>query len=487
VSLDGTTWLTYDYDDASRLDKIHRGTAIFDFGYDDAHRRTSLDFPNLVHTAHGYDTLSRVLSVVATRGQTAIASSNYTYDDAGNRLTKTHPGSYSEAYVYDPLDRLREVTRGSTVTEQYTYDKVGNRNRPPWTYSDRNELLSSGSATFTYDLRGNRTTRVEGAVTWTYEWNAEDQLTRVLSNGTEVARYKYDPLGRRVQKVVGTDVHAWLYDGEDILRESEGGITFGFVHGPGIDEALARQASTGVVIYGHADGLGSGIKVTNSLGQVIFTRQYDAFGNLEVGASQGSYAFTGREWDPETGLYYYRARYYDPKIGRFISEDPIGFHGGDVNLYGYVRNNPVNRGDPSGFGGPDEDIIIRQTLFPPRPADYRSVTCNLGPLSFNAASTPSASSPINDGVAGVGLTFPKSCGCSFTAGFVLTGAPPIKFLTGPSWSFGWFQGIGAAITVTGSLDVAVEIGVGVGLKMGGRSQRIGLISEEPPSKCSSCQ
>lgn len=60
------------------------------------------------------------------------------------------------------------------------------------------------------------------------------------------------------------------------------------------------------------------------------------------------YTYTGREWDRETGLYYYRARYYDPIEGRFISKDPIGFLGGDLNLFGYVQNNPVNRIDPSG-------------------------------------------------------------------------------------------------------------------------------------------
>jgi RHS repeat-associated protein len=48
------------------------------------------------------------------------------------------------------------------------------------------------------------------------------------------------------------------------------------------------------------------------------------------------------------GLYYMRARYYDPSVGRFISEDPLGFAGGDVNLSAYVLNNPVNRIDPSG-------------------------------------------------------------------------------------------------------------------------------------------
>lgn len=66
------------------------------------------------------------------------------------------------------------------------------------------------------------------------------------------------------------------------------------------------------------------------------------------GPANGIKAFTGREWDPETGLYYYRARYYDAKVGRFISEDPIGFDGG-VNLYAYVYDNPVIFTDPTGL------------------------------------------------------------------------------------------------------------------------------------------
>jgi RHS repeat-associated protein len=67
-----------------------------------------------------------------------------------------------------------------------------------------------------------------------------------------------------------------------------------------------------------------------------------------VGAAQAGYAFTGREWDPETGFYNYRARYYAPGLGRFVSEDPIGFKGG-LNLYGYVDGDPVNWADPSGL------------------------------------------------------------------------------------------------------------------------------------------
>jgi RHS repeat-associated protein len=56
------------------------------------------------------------------------------------------------------------------------------------------------------------------------------------------------------------------------------------------------------------------------------------------------------------GLYHMRARYYDPNVGRFISEDPLGFGGGDVNLYAYARNNPVMLIDPFGLAPPDRSI-----------------------------------------------------------------------------------------------------------------------------------
>ncbi len=47
-----------------------------------------------------------------------------------------------------------------------------------------------------------------------------------------------------------------------------------------------------------------------------------------MGAVINPHTYTGREYDAESGLYYYRARYYNPTIGRFLSEDPIGFEGG---------------------------------------------------------------------------------------------------------------------------------------------------------------
>jgi RHS repeat-associated protein len=77
---------------------------------------------------------------------------------------------------------------------------------------------------------------------------------------------------------------------------------------------------------------------------------YEPFGNVTVsGAANGNYyQFTGRENDA-TGLYYYRARYYSPKFQRFISQDPIGFRGGETNLYGYAYGNPISVIDSFGY------------------------------------------------------------------------------------------------------------------------------------------
>jgi RHS repeat-associated protein len=78
---------------------------------------------------------------------------------------------------------------------------------------------------------------------------------------------------------------------------------------------------------------------------------YEPFGKTTTtgSADSNSFQFTGRESDGPTGLDYYRARYYRPDLQRFISEDPVGFAGGDADLYAYVGNAPIDYIDPSGL------------------------------------------------------------------------------------------------------------------------------------------
>ena len=60
------------------------------------------------------------------------------------------------------------------------------------------------------DPNGNLATKAEGTDNWAYSWNAENQLVKVEKNEAEVARFAYDPLGRRVEKVVAGGVTTTL-------------------------------------------------------------------------------------------------------------------------------------------------------------------------------------------------------------------------------------------------------------------------------------
>ena len=63
-----------------------------------------------------------------------------------------------------------------------------------------------------------------------------------------------------------------------------------------------------------------------------------------------SVTYTGRTYDPESGLCYYRYRYYHPRLASFLSRDPIGYNAGDINRYDYVSSSPVNALDPFEHG-----------------------------------------------------------------------------------------------------------------------------------------
>ncbi len=122
-----------------------------------------------------------------------------------------------------------------------------------------------------------------------------------------------------------------------------------YTQGSGIDEPLAEVRS-GTISYYDQDWLGSVTSLSSSTGSLANTYVYDASGNLtaSTGSVVNPFQYTGRDYDPETGLRYYRARYLDSAAGRFLSEDPVGFAGGDA-FYGYSENNPASLLDPFGL------------------------------------------------------------------------------------------------------------------------------------------
>jgi len=144
-----------------------------------------------------------------------------------------------------------------------------------------------------------------------------------------------------------------VYDGANPYADFDGSGTLSerYLYGPAVDMIMVRLSAEGDIAWYLTDHLGSVRDIADTAGTVIDHIQYDSFGDVlsETNPEAGDrFKFTGREFDSATGLYYYRARYYDAAIGRFISEDPLGFRAGDPNLYRYVNNAPGVGLDPTG-------------------------------------------------------------------------------------------------------------------------------------------
>jgi len=200
------------------------------------------------------------------------------------------------------------------------------------------------------DNNGNTLADAQGR---SYTWDFENRLTQAIVPGTNggTMTFRYDPWGRRIQKSGPLGTTNYLYDGINLLEEldNSGTVLARYNQGSWIDEVLSQLRSSTTSYY-EQDGLGSVTSLSNASAALSNTYTFDSFGNLI--ASSGSIAnpfqYTGREFDAETGLRFYRLRYFDPSVGRFISEDPIGFGGGD-NFYRYVQNNVTLLIDPFGL------------------------------------------------------------------------------------------------------------------------------------------
>jgi RHS repeat-associated protein len=259
-------------------------------------------------------------------------------------------------YGYDQIYELLSATQGGTTTESYTYDPVGNRlsslELSPYQYNASNELTQTPNALYAQDANGNTTIKTDSTGSTTYTWDYENRLTSVTLPGTGgIVTFKYDPFGRRIEKISSSATSIFAYDGPSLIEtvNSTGGIVARYMQGQNIDEPLAMQRGTTTDYY-EADGLGSITSLTNPTGAVAQSYTYDSFGNQtnSTGTLRNYFRYTAREFDTETNLYYYRARYYDPTSGRFLSEDPINFVGG-INFYAYVKNNVPNTFDPLGL------------------------------------------------------------------------------------------------------------------------------------------
>ncbi|WP_237524030.1 RHS repeat-associated core domain-containing protein [Shewanella sp. KX20019] len=106
--------------------------------------------------------------------------------------------------------------------------------------------------------------------------------------------------------------------------------------------------NTLTVSYQHTDMLGTPVMETDAEGKVVSRSVYEPFGK-RLGGEKAGIGYTGHLQDTDLGLTYMQARYYDPLIGRFYSNDPVGFKNvHNFNRYAYANNNPYKYIDPDG-------------------------------------------------------------------------------------------------------------------------------------------
>jgi RHS repeat-associated protein len=233
--------------------------------------------------------------------------------------------------TYDGLDRLKTTTGGTNIgSSSISYDGLGNITKYnskgqnlDYNYNATTNLLTSVTgisgkySAFAYDDRGN----IYANGNKTFEYNRANQLTKSGSN-----TYLYDGHNRRVKQTdaKGTSYSLYSQSGTLLYRETDdGGINYIYLG----KKLIAKD----------------GVIPENSGKQ-----HYRPFGESIEGAKD-DVGYTGHKFDTDLGLSYMQARYYDPVIGRFYSNDPIGFR--DVhsfNRYAYANNNPYKYTDPNG-------------------------------------------------------------------------------------------------------------------------------------------
>jgi len=331
MTAQGQAAVSYTYDNADRLTQISQGGAAVAFTYDTANRRTSLTLPNGVQVNYGYDNGSQLTGITYQRAGTSLGNLTYAYGANGQRTAiggslagVTLPAPIASG-SYDAANRLT-VWDGQTAA----YDNNGN-------------MMSLGASS--------------------YVWNARNQL---VSTSDGSGAFTYDTYGRRTARSVSGAATSYLHDGLNPVTINGDFLLSGLA----IDEIYTRSSSTSTTGF-LTDALGSTVALTDRSGAVTAHYTYEPYGaTTKTGSEDTSFQYTGRENDSSTNLYYYRARYYLPQLGRFISQDPIGFLGG-INSYAYVGSNPLWYTDPLGLA------------YATREAAARAALCSIYPTSFS--------------------------------------------------------------------------------------------------------
>lgn len=326
--------------------------------------------------------------------------SSWTYNQAGlpesHLVNSNQRSTRRRHYRWDANEQLKQIINGiSGGMVAFGYEDFGNlawaqyedghydyrlpdkaanlyetQSRQDRKYGPGGRLLETPDARFIYDDEGNLLKKIThtapaGIAVWEYEWYGNGMLKKVLRPDGNAVTFKYDPLGRRIEKQYKgqltrfiwdgrVPLHEWTYPAKDrpVVTIDELGDLQQSHPEPVPPETLATWVfeedtftPAAKIINGKhysliADHLGTPCEAYDESGEKVWECELDIYGRVRMLTGDPDlvpFRYPGQYADAETGLYYNGYRYYDPACGRYISVDPIRLAGG-IRSYGYVGN-----------------------------------------------------------------------------------------------------------------------------------------------------
>lgn len=376
-----STSITKNFDSRGRLTSISKNNSILvSYQYNTLGQVIGKTYGNGLSTNMQYDFANRLTNITTASG--VIQNTSFAYNNEQNKtsINRLNNPAKSEQFTYDNGRRLtnykRGIIGGSPVIENsYNYDAVGNRTsavlngvNTSYTSNNLNQLTNSNNGVqninFNFDNNGNLS--FDGLYYKTHD--AEGKLLKDSSSPSNVLRYEYDALNRRVQTNINGAVVNYTFAGLKPVEERDGS-------GSLINRTIFSNFITPVanernnqLFYYHQNELNSVEAISNQQGRLVEKYDYDVFGKLSRfdssnnpinGSLTGNrFGFTGQVFDSATNSYKFFFREYNPSIGLFSERDPIGY-GDGMGMYQYVHNNPANGIDVLGLDDCPEETILR--------------------------------------------------------------------------------------------------------------------------------
>jgi len=478
VRADNSRTTSFQYDAANRVTRVTDPFSnVVGYEYDSAGNRKKIIYPGSKAVDYLFDADNRLTSVTDWLGGTT----SYMYDTFGAGILKsaTNANGSTVTFGHDTANRLTSLSNKKADTSlitgySLTLDNVGNptsitRDEPlappipavsdtSYMFDNANQIQTAGSVGFTHDALGN----LNGASnnrSFTYDY-ANHLLSATI--GSDTFAYLYDGFGNRLSRIkTGIQTRYLLdlnADMSNVLAETDsaGVVQNYYIHGLGL---ISRVNSVGQRFTYHYDTIGNTTAVTDASGSVAESYAYDEFGAVltaSTPSAQNPFRYVGKYgvMDEGNNILHMRARYFDADTGKFLSRDPLGFDGGDLNLYAYVKSAPVSHIDPIGLASSENNP-------PPKTVSLDFGFC-LGVCISASVSMDDNGDVYLSGGFGVGVGGGASISTSHQypeEGFSVQGSASATVIAGPKGTVSYSNsGIGTDHGfTTGGIDVSVGV------------------------------